>query len=130
MAIKKVPPFILRTPAPDEVTQPRHPSAAGLGMNNFTGRSSDDPGKSTRSALAQNLMESSDDGENVLGRIISGGLTGKRGDALPAQDKQNWQERQESAAGYRPAFGCDGRVKNPSEVVPPTCGFNPNTGRK
>jgi hypothetical protein len=62
---------ILKTPAPDEISQVRHPSQAGPGMNGPQ-PSSVAPGQASRSVLGQNLMESFDDGENVLQKNYRG----------------------------------------------------------
>lgn len=88
---------ILRTPAPDEVTSVRSPTKAGYGMNGDTSGSSVPPGKAVRSILGQNLMESQDDGEGVLQKIIEGGVAG-RDDRVPADG--NVQQRTVSANPY------------------------------
>jgi hypothetical protein len=63
---------MMKTPAPDEVTEVRNPKngGSGYGMNNYRGASSVDPGQRVLSPLAQNL-ESSVDDDGVLQTIIS-----------------------------------------------------------
>jgi hypothetical protein len=63
---------INRTPAPDQISMPRHPSAAGSGMNNDPNASSIEPGKRVVSPLGQNLETSVDD-KGALDAVISKG---------------------------------------------------------
>jgi hypothetical protein len=101
---------ILRTPAPDEVTSVRSPTKAGYGMNGDASGSSVPPCKAVRSVLGQNLMESQDDGDGVLQKIIEGGVAG-RGDRVPADG--NLQTRTVSVTPYPTAFGCGGAKPGP-----------------
>jgi hypothetical protein len=95
---------ILRTPAPDEITHVRSPSSPGYGMNGPQ-PSAVAPGVGVRSVLGQNLVESGDDGEGVLQKIIEGGVAG-RDDRVPADG--NTQTRTVSAEPYKTSWGDTG----------------------
>jgi hypothetical protein len=95
---------VVRTPAPDEISEIRNPKGgAGYGQNSGSGNpSSINPGKTVESALAANLRQSSDDGDNVLAQVIAKGVAG-RGDNVPADG--NDQLRTVSAESYPATFG-------------------------
>jgi hypothetical protein len=101
---------VLRTPAPDEISQVRNPGKVSYGMNFDTTPSSVPPGKAVRSTLGQNLMESSDDGQGVLQKIIEGGVAG-RDDRIPADG--NVQQRTVSADPYPTTRGMKGASSGP-----------------
>lgn len=101
---------INRTPAPDEISQVRSPTKSGYGMNFDTGPVSLTPGVARRSVLGQNLMESSDDGQGVLQKIIEGGIAG-RDDRIPADG--NAQQRTVSADPYPITRGMKGASVGP-----------------
>jgi len=92
---------INRTPAPDEITDIRRPGVFSPGTNGAQ-PSSVAPGQASESILAQNLREGQTDGEDVLSKVIAGGVSG-RGDDIPADG--NDQLRQVSATPYPSAFG-------------------------
>jgi hypothetical protein len=105
---KPAPAKILRTPAPDEITNVRHPSAAGPGMNgphpSFVA-----PGQASESVLGQNLRQSSDP-EDLLGNVIRSGVSG-RDDRVPADG--NTQTRSVSDTPYPTTFGMKGATPGP-----------------
>jgi|HubBroStandDraft_2_1064218.scaffolds.fasta_scaffold221830_2 hypothetical protein len=105
---------ILRTPAPDEVTEIRHPKGGqGYGQN-APQPSSVAPGKAVESALGSNLRQSqvADTSEDVLSEVIAKGVAG-RGDAIPA-DGDDDQLRNVSAEMYPvAAFGSMKRQQDP-----------------
>jgi hypothetical protein len=74
---------INRTPAPDEISHVRNPSAAGSGQNNDPNASSVAPGKRVVSPLGQNLETSVDDG-GALARVIREG-TARVDDSISGQ---------------------------------------------
>jgi hypothetical protein len=92
---------IVRTPAPDEVTEIRNPKGIGYGANGPQ-PSSVAPGKAVESPLATNLRESQADSEDVLAQVIAKGVAG-RGDDVPADG--NDQLRAVSAEMYPTAHG-------------------------
>jgi hypothetical protein len=63
---------INRTPPPNQIAMPRHPTAAGSGMNNDPNASSIEPGKRVISPLGSNLETSVDD-KGALDAVISKG---------------------------------------------------------
>jgi len=88
---------VVVTPAPDVVSSPRA-GRLGYGMSGAgaANPSSDDPGRATRSLLADNHLASQerDVGKGLsLQQVIDGTATGKR-------EAPNWEERKVSAAGY------------------------------
>ncbi len=94
-----------RTPAPDEITNIRNPKGIGYGANGPQ-PSSVAPGTAVESPLGANLRQSSDDGENLLGKIIAGGLRGDCPDNIPdVSDEQ----RTVSAGSYPLSFGMRNR---------------------
>ena len=107
---KQKPAKILRTPAPDEISQVRNPGKVGYGMNFDTHSPVIAPGMAVRSPLGQNLMESQDDGEGVLQKVIDGGIAG-RDDRVPADG--NLQLRTVSDTPYPTTFGCGGAKPGP-----------------
>ena len=100
---------IVRTPAPDEISQIRNPKGVGYGANgpqpSWTA-----PGTAVRSPLAQNLAESQADSEDVLSKVIAGGVAG-RDDRVPADG--NTQQRTVSDTSYPIAHGCEGAKPGP-----------------
>jgi hypothetical protein len=106
---KPAPAKILRTPAPDEITNVRHPSAQGPGMNGPQ-PSSVAPGQASESVLAQNLRQSSDP-EDLLGQVVRAGVSG-RDDRLP-NDGGDYQRRTVSDTAYPTAHGCEGAKPGP-----------------
>jgi len=105
---------ILRTPAPDEVTNIRSPKGGtSYGQNSSEGNpSSIPPGKGgPQSLLGQNLRQSVDDpvADTVLARGVAG-----RGDNIPA-DGDDDQLRTVSNKMYPPAHGMV-RQQNPDAV--------------
>jgi hypothetical protein len=104
---------ILRTPAPDAISSPRSGAGQGYGANGPVGNSpSVEPGKAVMSSLARNLMESSDDGEGVLRKVIEGGVAG-RDDRVPADG--NLQTRTISAEPLKKSWGME---KAPTAKMP------------
>lgn len=104
--------------APDVVTAIRSPRERGMyGANGFEGASSTVPGTTVTSDLAENLKASSDDGENVLDKIIATGMRGLAG-------ADDWQRRQVSDAPFPPAFGMKNANSGgaPSGKVPDALG--------
>jgi hypothetical protein len=110
---------ILRTPAPDELTQIRNPQGGtGYGQN-APQPSSVAPGKAVESAMASNLRESqvADTSEDVLSEVIAKGVAG-RGDTIPADgdyDDAGGQLRRVSSQMYPPSHGMV-RQQNPDAV--------------
>jgi hypothetical protein len=105
---------IVRTPAPDELTEIRRPKGGqGYGQN-APQPSSVAPGKAVESALGSNLRQSqvADTYEDVLSEVIAKGVAG-RGDAIPA-DGEDDQLRTVSAEMYPvAAFGSMKRQQDP-----------------
>ena len=104
-----------KTPAPDEITHVRGPSAAGYGMNNDPNSPSVAPGKRVLSPLAANL-ESSVDDDGVQAHVIA------HGTAMPSPD---FQTRAVSDKGYPPAHGMRSRTASdgsPGDTVPAKIG--------
>lgn len=63
---------INKTPPPNQIATPRHPTAAGSGMNNDPNPSSIEPGRRVVSPLGQNLETSVSEG-GALDAVISKG---------------------------------------------------------
>jgi len=108
---------ILRTPAPDELTNIRNPQGGSGYGQNAPQPSSVAPGKAVESALASNLRQSqvADTETDVLSMVIAGGIAG-RGDAIPADDDYNdagGQLRTVSDKMYPATFGMK-RQQDPS----------------
>jgi len=108
---KKVGAKILRTPAPDEVTEIRNPKGgSGYGQNSSANNpSSIAPGKAAESALASNLRQSqsADAEDDVLSQVIAQGIAG-RDDQIPADGDYNdagGQLRRVSDVSYPPTHG-------------------------
>ena len=118
-----------RTPAPDAISAPRSGSGQGYGANGPAGNASSvAPGKRVLSTLAQNLEQSSDDGESVLQTVIAKGAR---------MDDKNFQSRVISDQGLAPAHGMKSRTANggsPGDKVPSKIGASsasvPGYGRK
>jgi hypothetical protein len=118
-----------RTPAPDAISAPRSGSGQGYGANGPAGNASSvAPGKRVLSTLAQNLEQSSDDGESVLQKVIAKGAR---------MDDKNFQSRVISDQGLAPAHGMKSRTANggsPGDKVPSKIGASsapvPGYGRK
>ena len=106
---KKTGAIILRTPAPDAISNIRHPGVAGPGMNGPQ-PSSIPAGAASRSVLGQNLMESSDDGQGVLQKVIESGVAG-RDDRIPADG--SLQQRAVSNTPLPTTFGMKGATPGP-----------------
>ncbi len=123
---KPAPARINRTPAPDEVTNIRHPSAAGPGMNGPQA-SSVAPGQASESVLAQNLRQSSDP-QDLIGQVIRNGVSG-RDDRIPVNAAEtDWQRRPVSDDAYPTSYGLSKRgpsTGSPGSTVPPKTGWNP-----
>jgi hypothetical protein len=73
-----------RTPAPDQVTTIRAPGGQGYGENGSANPSSVAPGKTVRSQLAQNLLDSVDDpaideviAKGTARNVHTGDMTGR-----------------------------------------------------
>ncbi len=99
---------IVRTPAPDDVTEIRNPKGSGYGQNGPQ-PSSVAPGKAVESPLGSNLRQSqiADTETDVLSQVIAGGISG-RGDAIPADDDYSdagGQLRAVSSKMYPPSHG-------------------------
>jgi hypothetical protein len=90
---------IVKTPAPDQVTNIRNPKG-GYGTDGPQ-PSSVAPGMAVESMLASNLREAQADSEDVLSQVIAHGVSG-RDDSIPADG--NVQQRKISADAY-PAAG-------------------------
>jgi hypothetical protein len=103
---------INRTPAPDAVDNIRSPTGVGQGQAGPQNRSWCLPGTAVRSPLAQNLAEAQADSEDVLSKVISGGIAG-RDDKIPADG--NTQTRTVSAEPYKSSWGMD---KAPTAKLP------------
>jgi hypothetical protein len=100
---------INRTPAPTSFNK----SAGSYGMMGDSSPVSIVPGQGgPLSPLSKNLMESSDDGQGVLQKIIDGGVAG-RDDRVPSDGNQ--QTRTISAQPYRSSWGMD---KAPTAKLP------------
>jgi hypothetical protein len=82
---KNAPEKTLKTPGPTTLTR-SHTGAGEYGQNLYDGPSSIEPGLATRSPLAQNLKESSDDGEGALDAVINRGV--KRGQDTDSTGRQ------------------------------------------
>ena len=67
----------IKTPAPDQISNVRSPGQAGAGQNGPQ-PSSVEPGKASRSQLAQNMVESVND-EGVLDYVIANGTARNEG---------------------------------------------------
>jgi hypothetical protein len=70
--MQRTPPARVIPTAPDEVTQVRAPTKAGLGMNGYSGASSAPMSAIPESPLGANLRASVDD-DGVLSELIAGG---------------------------------------------------------
>lgn len=118
---------IVKTPAPDLVDHIRGPSGNdGYGLNGPQNRSWCAPGHAVESPLATNLRESQADSEDVLSKIIAGGVAG-RDDNIPA-DAVDWQRRKIDDTPYQSSFGQTSRQANsgsPGGTVPEKTGWNP-----
>lgn len=117
---------IVRTPAPDAVDNIRSPSGVGQGQNGPQNRSWCAPGHSVESPLATNLRQSQADSEDVLSKVIAGGVAG-RDDRIPA-DGVDWQRRKIDDTPYAPSHGMAKRgidSGSPGGVVPEKTGWNP-----
>jgi len=82
---------INKTPAPDEISEIRHPRGGQYGAYNPEANpSSIAPGKAVESALGSNLRQSqsADAEDDVLSQVIAQGVAG-RGDNIPADDDYN-----------------------------------------
>jgi hypothetical protein len=103
----------VKTPAPDAISAPRSGSGQGYGANGPVGNASSvAPGKRVVSTLAQNLEQSSDDGEGVLQTVIERGAR---------MDDTNFQTRVISDKGYPAAHGMRSRTSDygsPGGTVP------------
>jgi hypothetical protein len=91
-----------RTPAPDEITNVRAPTAAGYGENGPTNNSPSVP-PSKRVVSPLGLSMEGDIVDPVKSQIISGGT------AKPAPD---WQTRDVSSKPLPPAHGMRSRTAN------------------
>jgi len=101
-----------RTPAPDEVTEIRHPRSGNTYGQNAPQPSVIPPGKGgPQTVLGQNLRESVDD--PVADAILSRGVSG-RGDNIPA-DGDDYQLRAVSSEMYPPSHGMV-RQQDPDKV--------------
>lgn len=119
---------IVRTPAPDAVDRIRSPQGVGYGQAGPQNRSWCAPGQAVESPLATNLRQSQADSEDVLSKVIAGGVAG-RDDRIPA-DGVDWQRRVVDDTAYAPAHGMAERdiaSGSPRGTVPPKCGWNPGT---
>jgi hypothetical protein len=108
---KPAPARINRTPAPDEITNVRHPSAAGPGMSGPQ-PSVIPAGQASESVMASNLRQSQADSEDVLSKVIAGGIAG-RDDRIPSDN--NAQTRNVSAQPYPTTYGM---TKRPAAKIP------------
>jgi hypothetical protein len=102
---------IVKTQAPDEISNIRRPGAFSPGTNGPQ-VSSVAPGVASESLLAQNLRQSQADSEDVLTTIIKQGVAG-RGDSIPADG--NLQLRSVSADMYPASHGAI-RQQDPAAV--------------
>ena len=69
------------------------------------------PGQAMESPLATNLRQSQADSEDVLTKVIAGGVAG-RDDRLP-NDGVDYQRRTVSDTAYPTAHGCEGAKPGP-----------------
>jgi hypothetical protein len=107
-----------RTPAPDAISAPRSGSGQGYGANGPVGNASSvAPGKRVVSTLAQNLEQSSDDGESVLQTVIAKGAR---------MDDKNFQTRViDPNQGCPPSYGMKLRTSgdgSPGGTIPSKIG--------
>lgn len=109
---------VTRTPAPDEITNPRAPGKFSPGTNGPQ-PSSVAPGIASESILGQNLRQSQvadlDPDNDVLSQVIAKGVAG-RGDAIPADgdaDDVGGQLRSVSSKMYPAAHGMK-RLQDPN----------------
>jgi hypothetical protein len=93
---------INRTPAP--TLDAKHGGVSYGQAQNLTGVVSVPPGQSVQSEMAASLREAQTDSEDVLSKIISGGIAG-RDDKIPADGNQ--QTRTISAQPYRSSWGME-----------------------
>jgi len=114
-----------RPPAPDEITEIRHPGVQTHGMNGPNNPSSVPPGVGgPLSALAKNMEASSDD-EGLLDRIAQRGV-GKS--VIADVDLQSPQTRDVSKEPYPSAHGQTRRQADsgsPGSTVPSVTGHSP-----
>ncbi len=118
---------IVRTPAPDAVDSIRAPSGVGQGQNGPQNRSWCLPGHASESPLASNLRQSQADSEDVLSKVIEGGITGKREDHTPSD--LDWQRRKVDDTSYPASHGMKSRQAgdgSPGGTIPPTTGYRPS----
>ncbi len=119
---------ILRTPAPDAVDAIRSPTGIGQGQNGPQNRSWCLPGHASESPLASNLRQSQADSEDILSKVIAGGVTGRREDNITG-DAVDWQRREVSDTSYPVAHGQTSRQAgdgSPGGTIPPTTGYRPS----
>ena len=93
-------------PQPPDVTMVRNPTAAGYGMNGYTGRSSVDPGKTVISPLAAAIK--ADVNDPALDAVIASGMGKKT--TIDSSSKLTGQERPISDTPFPPAHGMRSRV--------------------
>jgi hypothetical protein len=104
----------VKTPAPDAVSSPRHPTGLGYGQNNYSGASSIAPGQAVRSPLADNLRTSVSD--DALDQVIARG-------AGNGDEVLNTQVRKIGSGNVAAGHGMHDRNKL-SEKVPSSVGWN------
>jgi hypothetical protein len=113
-------PAPLRQAPPDAVDTIRNPTKQNYGENGpRNNQSRTNPGQFVESDLARNMRQSSDDGENVLDKIIAGGA------------HENFQTRKLAPGNVPIAHGMQGA--SPGGTVPDKCGapsFDPSSIRK
>jgi hypothetical protein len=101
---------IVKTPAPDAVDNIRSPTGVGQGQDGPQNRSWCLPGHASESPLASNLRQSQADSEDVLSKVIAGGVAG-RDDKIPADG--NTQTRTVSDTPFPTTFGMKGAAPGP-----------------
>lgn len=127
-------------PGPTPAPTYKNPSLAprdftpGYGTNRYMGASSDTPGKTTTSPLADDLRRQAakSDAGDLLGEIISKGTgrSNKTADLMSPQTHTVSAEPYPAARGMRSRTSDDG---SPGGVVPSHCGtpvFDPTSIRK
>jgi hypothetical protein len=92
---------ILRTPAPDEITNIRNPGMFSAGTNGPQ-PSALPPGQASESILATNMRESLDTDD--LTQVVKQGTAG-RGDEIPSEMPDDFQRRRVSAEMYPAVHG-------------------------
>jgi hypothetical protein len=104
----------VKTPAPTRAPKDFGTAGGAYGSNQYRGASSTSkPGENVTSPLADNMRSASDDGQDVLGKVIAQGVK---------RDDGSFQVRAESGKPRPVTFGQ--RVSTPADTpkVPSGCG--------